>query len=341
MNYQRFLAELPADMQEPMARLLEAFQEEMRSQLAASQEEGQGLRAFLVNLEMTIAKLTESHHVLTQTIASLAENERSLTHSIAGLVESGQSMTRIVAQLVESMRGLEQMVDRLVTNQHDLEQTITGLTANLRSLTQSVIRLTGSEQGLIQTVVRLAEEQQTLAKAAKELVVAQGRTNESLQKLTARVERLESNLRTLLDEHLERKYRERILFYLSAILHPVQVLSPQDILPHLEAHLSQEEIERLLSLDLFLRGQVRHLAAKPEVWLAMEVASRIEDGDVNRAVEGARLLAKAGLPAIATVGGEDLGESAARLASQAHVLVVLKDRRLHWQEALAMVVKTG
>ncbi len=355
MNYQRFLAELPADMQEPMARLLEAFQEEMRTQLAASQEQGQGLQSLIADLETAVAKLIESHHALTQTvawlaenrlnltqtIAQLAENEQALTQSVAGLVQSGQSLTQTVALVAENMRGLQQSVTQLVTNQHDLEQTITQLTETLRSLTQSVARLIGNEQSLMQTVVRLAEEQQKLAQVVKELVLAQRRTEELLQKLTLRFERLETKLRTLIDEHLERKYRERTLAYLGAILRPVRVVSLQEVLPQLEAHLSEEEIERLLSLDLLLRGQVRHLEAKPEVWLAMEVASVIEDGDVTRAIEQARLLTKAGLPAIPTVGGEDLGEGVARLASQEHVFVLLEGQRLNWQEALEMVVKSA
>jgi|GEM_PF-1604743 len=341
MNYQRFLAELPADMQEPMARLLEAFQEEMRSQWAVSEEQRQGLQSVIADLETAVVKLIESHHTLTQTIAWLAENERALTQSVAGLVESGQNLTQSVTQVAETMRGLQQAVTRLVTTQGGLEQTITRLTESLRSLTQSVFQLVGNEQALMQTVVQLAEEQQKLAQIVKELVLAQRRTEEFLQKLTLRLERMETKLRTLIDEHLERKYRERALSYLGTILRPVQVVSLQDVLPQLEAHLSEEEIERLLPLALLLRGQVRHLEARPEVWLAMEVAGVIAESDVNRAIDRARLLTKAGLPAIPTVGGGDLGEGVARLASQEHVFVLLEGQRLNWQEALELVVKTA
>jgi chromosome segregation ATPase len=355
MNYQRFLAELPADMQEPMARLLEAFQEEMRNQLAVSQEPGRGLQSLIADLEMAVAKLIESHHTLTQTVAWLAENrlsltqtlaqliesEQSLTQSVTGLVENERGLTQTVGLVVENIRGLQQAITQLSGNQYSLEQTITRLTESLGSLTQSVARLTASEQGLIQTVVRLAEEQRNLAHAVKEVVAAQRRTDELLQKLTLRLERMETKLRTLIDEHLERKYRERALSYLGTILRPVQVVSLQEILPQLEAHLSEEEIERLLPLALLLRGQVRHLEPKPEVWLAMEVAGVIEDSDVTRAIERARLLTKAGLPTIPTVGGGDLAEGVARLASQERVFVLLEGQRLNWQEALERVLKSA
>ncbi|MCS7038579.1 MAG: hypothetical protein NZP34_03120 [Caldilineales bacterium] len=159
-----------------------------------------------------------------------------------------------------------------------------------------------------------------------------------MQKLILRVDRIETRLGALVGDNLECKYRERAFSNLGSILRPVRVVPLQDILPQLEIHLTEEEVERLLPLDLLLDGRVRHREAKPEVWLAVEVSGVVDQHDVERAVERARLLTRAGLPAIPTVAGDDLGEGIARLASEEQVFVLLDGQRLNWYEALTAVL---
>ncbi|QLQ06613.1 MAG: hypothetical protein HZY76_11575 [Anaerolineae bacterium] len=79
---------------------------------------------------------------------------------------------------------------------------------------------------------------------------------------------------------------------------------------------------------------VRQHQDRPEIWLAMEVSATVDKGDVERAVNRARLLTKAGLLAVPAVAGEEFTLGAGQLAMQQKVLLLQNGQRLNWQEAL-------
>lgn len=167
-----------------------------------------------------------------------------------------------------------------------------------------------------------------------ELAEAQKHTEETLNKLIQRVDRIEVKLSGLVDDNLERKYREQAFSFLGQALRPVHRVPLQDLLPQLEARLTEAEVDELLPLDVLLRGQARQLPARPEIWLAMEVSAVVDQGDVNRAISRARLLTKAGLRALPAVAGEEVTEGARLLALRQNVPLLQDGQRANWSEAL-------
>ncbi|MDW8268950.1 MAG: hypothetical protein RMN24_07275, partial [Anaerolineae bacterium] len=80
MSYLRFLTDLPADIEKPMAHLLEAFQEEMRAQFVVSQEQWRSLQNLVIDLAESqrrtdehMRALFEAQEVLTQSVRELTE----------------------------------------------------------------------------------------------------------------------------------------------------------------------------------------------------------------------------------------------------------------------------
>jgi hypothetical protein len=279
MNYISRVLELPQDLQAPMLRAFEAFEQEMRSQLAVRREDFAALQAV---------------------VEGLAEGQQRAEKRL-------DRLETVMVELAEAQRRTEQRVEELAEAQRRTEQR----------------------------VEELAEAQRRTEQRVEELAEAQRRTEESLNKLIIRVDRIEVRLGGLIGDNLERKYRERAFAYLGQILRPVQSISLQDLLPELEAHLTEAEVDRLLPLDLLLRGRARHVETTPEVWLAMEVSAVVDQGDVERAVSRARLLTKAGFRAVPAVAGEEITGDASQLAIQQKVLVLQDGQRLNWQEALS------
>ena len=178
------------------------------------------------------------------------------------------------------------------------------------------------------------EDIENLQNVTREPAEAQKRTENTLNNLIVRFDRIEVKLSGLVGDNLERKYRERAFSYLGQILRPVHYIPLQDMLPELEAHLSDAEVDELIPLDLLLRGRVRQHQDQPEIWLAMEVSATVDKGDVERAVNRARLLTKAGFLAVPAVAGEEFTLGAGQLAMQQKVLLLQNGQRLNWQEAL-------
>ncbi len=269
------------------------------------------------DLRAKLAVRREDFEALQATIRELTDaqgrSEQRLDRVETALVELAEAQKRTeqrVEELAEAQKRTEQRVDRL-------EIAVTELAEAQRRTEQRVDRL--------ETVVA-------------ELTEAQRRTEETLNKLILRVDRIEVKLSGLVGDNLERKYREKAFSYLGQILRPVHHVPLQDVLPQLEAHLTEAEIDELLPLDLLLRGRARRLENKPEVWLAVEVSATVDQGDVERAVNRARLLSKAGFAAVPAVAGEEFTEGAGQLALQQKVLMLQDGERLNWPEALEAVL---
>ncbi|MEZ4559353.1 MAG: hypothetical protein R2851_22465 [Caldilineaceae bacterium] len=136
---------------------------------------------------------------------------------------------------------------------------------------------------------------------------------------------------------LELTYRDKAYAYFGTLLRKVRVVSLQQIEAQLEEHLSSREFRELLPLDLLVKGKVRELDPSPEVYLAVEISSVVDVGDVERAERRAALLRQAGVAAIPAVAGDDVTEGGEDSARQANVLLVQNGTKRFWDAALAQV----
>ena len=216
--------------------------------------------------------------------------------------------------------------------------------------------LTAELLTLPEIVRELAEAQARTERRVEELALAQARTEARLEALTARVDALTVRVEALTvsvqdlvksqqqivntmggmkGRLLEMTYRERAVAYFGRLLRRPRVVSMNDLWETLENRLSKLELDDLLALDLLVQGRPREQADLDDVWLAVEVSSVVDQGDVERALRRAGLLRKAGLRAVPLVAGETLTQGAAEVLQDAPIVLMLDGRCEGWKSALA------
>lgn len=115
-------------------------------------------------------------------------------------------------------------------------------------------------------------------------------------------------------------------------LRRVRALSPEELGDRLddleeEGLISSDERNWLVAADLVARA----LREGREVWVVAEVASTVEVGDVERAAEGAAVLARAlGVEAVSAVAGRRVTAGAEALARERGVLVFILTDETDW-----------
>ena len=147
--------------------------------------------------------------------------------------------------------------------------------------------------------------------------------------------RAQEDLEELSTLILWRRYRQRISSYVGPNLRKVRVVDLQEILDELERFISDDELNELCFLDLLVRGQVRELADRPEVWLALEISHIVDQHTVERAQRRAAILQKGGYRAIPVVAGTELTEGAETALTNGIVFTIRKGERRYWDDALA------
>jgi type I site-specific restriction endonuclease len=173
----------------------------------------------------------------------------------------------------------------------------------------------------------LGEELLALPGLVRELI----RTVEAMDKRLYRVEQdvevlktdvagLKNDVAALKGDALERKYRERPFVYFRRILRKPKVLTDSeldDLLSQAQAEgaLSEAEVEEISRLDAVVRG--RRVSDGSMIYLAVEISAKIDNRDVARAVQRAKLLEKIpSVIAIPVVAGEQLTPEGAEALKQ-------------------------
>jgi len=174
----------------------------------------------------------------------------------------------------------------------------------------------------------------------EELVAAQMRTEQELHALVVLVNSIQETQKRMLDNQaamkgtlLETRYRDRAGSYWGTVLGRVKAFLPADLEEELEPHLSASDYLDWLETDLVVRGRPKYRPAA-ELWLAVEVAAVVDQGDVQRAVRRAGYLRRAGYPAVPAVAGEQVTEGARRLAEEDGVALSLDGQVVFWEPAL-------
>ena len=134
---------------------------------------------------------------------------------------------------------------------------------------------------------------------------------------------------------LELTYKEKMHAYFGRLLRHMRVLPLQDIEDELEQVLTEDEYFDLIRLDLVVQGRSRHLPEKPDVLLAVEISSLVEENDVEQVVRRAKLLQKAGYLVIPIVAGERIDTQAQLQAKALNVLIQLDGKMIFLDEALS------
>ncbi|MBI4790084.1 MAG: hypothetical protein HY782_23870 [Chloroflexi bacterium] len=233
-----------------------------------------------------MAFVVQDFYDLTRLLAEHPEWRAQLRQLV--LNDELLSLPQIVRELAQAQQRTEQRVADLAQAQQRMEAQLETLTARLDALTARVDELTAAVRELASSLHDLAEAQK----------------------------QLNDRVGHMLGDLLELRYREHAAGYFGGWLRHARAVAPVTLEDALETKLIHEDMLDVLRLDLLVNGRWRAAQETPEVWLAVEVAAVLNEGDVARAWRRATLLRQAGYRAVPLVAGEEItpdGETSARL----------------------------
>jgi hypothetical protein len=201
-----------------------------------------------------------------------------------------------------------------------LSDELLALPETVQNLVEQIRALTEQMRGQGEQIGTLAEQVRVLVEQVRALVEAQHRTTDTVGRLKGLV--------------LELTYLEKAGAYFGPLLRRLRVVEPHTLEDTLEASLTHGEFRDLLRLDLVLSGRPRRQPEAPEVWLAVEISSVVDQGDVDRAERRAGLLRKAGYRALPVAAGEQMTRGAEESARVQQVVLLQDGQILFWEEAL-------
>lgn len=167
-----------------------------------------------------------------------------------------------------------------------------------------------------------------LEAAVERLAEVQMRTQEALEALTRRVDRVAGVVGVMRGDLLELRYREHAAAYFQHLIRRIRLI-PRDELEVLaddaeqQGRLTSEEHADLVRADLVLRGRLRDRPTA-EAYLVAEVSSVVDSRGVERSARRAALLERAAnLPVLAAVCGATISAEADALAQRVGVRPVI------------------
>ncbi len=264
-----------------------------------------------------------------RTEAELAELRRYVDMRFAQL---GEAQQRVEAELAELRRYVDMRFAELAEIQRRTEAEL----AEFRQRMEA--ELAEQRRYVDMRFAELAEAQQ---RVEVELAELRRRTDERFAQLAESQLRIQEQLIGIKDEladvrgrQLELEYRIKAAAFFGGWLRKPAVVEISDIWDQLEEHLDEIDMRRLTAVDLIVRGQLPKKRGGGEVWLAVEVSNVVDLNDVERAIERAALLRRAGLPAIPVVGGKRLTRGAAASVAERRVVLSKGGELVGWEEML-------
>jgi len=325
-----------------MYKAIVAVVDDRMKSIRVTRREYDRLVAAQARTEAALDRLAEAQARTEARVNELAEAQARTEARLDALAEAQARTEARVKELAEAQARTEARVNELAEAQRRTEEA-------LKALAEAQARTEARVKELAEAQARMEAEFQKYREASEarfarieaaldRLAEAQAQTEAQLRDLVQVVKKMQDTLAAVKGRQLEFNYHYRAGAYFGPLLRRLRAFLPVELESELETRLSAEDFRDLLSLDLVVTGQPRHLPDAPQVWLAVEVSSVVDRHDVERAIHRAGLLRRAGLRAIPVVAGEDITVGAQRDA-EAHRVVVLQDgQALFWEAALADVL---
>jgi hypothetical protein len=117
MSYMTAIETMPRDLQMPMLKVLDAFQRDMREQLAVRRED-------FDKLQNTVAQLAEAQKRTEQRVEELAEAQKRTELRVEELAEAQKRTELRVEELAEAQKRTEQRVEELAEAQKRTELAV-------------------------------------------------------------------------------------------------------------------------------------------------------------------------------------------------------------------------
>jgi chromosome segregation ATPase len=240
-----------------------------------------------------------------------------------------------VSFTIDDFQDLLRLLDqhpewRAELRRHVLSDELLELPALVRQLAEAQARTESALGTLTTRVDALAEAQVRTESALGTLTSRVDTLAAQLEAITARMEarlkRVEDDVGDLKGKMAEMLYARRAPAYFSRLARRLRVLEPGQLADQLDdavlaRQLTEDERDAILQADVVLTGVRRE--DQTEMYFVVEVSAGIGPSDVERAVERARLLAKAGCPVVAVVAGDRIDPDPGALARAAGVWQVV------------------
>ena len=301
--------------------------------------------------EMRRILLTNELLALPSLVQELAEIQRRTEIELAEFrqrveAELAEFRQRVEAELAELRRYVDTRFAELAEAQRRTEAELAELRRYVDTRFAELAeaqRRTEAELAELRRYVdtRFAELAEAQQRIEVELAELRRRTDERFAQLAESQLRIQEQLIGIKDEladvrgrQLELEYRIKAAAFFGGWLRKPTVVEISDIWDQLEEHLDEIDMRRLTAVDLIVRGQLPKKRGGGEVWLAVEVSNLVDLNDVERAIERAALLRRAGLPAIPVVGGKRLTRGAAASVAERRVVLSKGGELIGWDEVL-------
>jgi DNA repair exonuclease SbcCD ATPase subunit len=325
-----------------MYKAIVAVVDDRMKSIRVTRREYDRLVAAQARTEAALDRLAEAQARTEARLDALAEAQARTEARLDALAEAQARTEARVNELAEAQARTEARVKELAEAQRRTEEALKAL-AEAQARTEARVKELAEAQARTEAEFQKYREASEarfarIEAALDRLAEAQAQTEAQLRDLVQVVKKMQDTLAAVKGRQLEFNYHYRAGAYFGPLLRRLRAFLPVELESELETRLSAEDFRDLLSLDLVVTGQPRHLPDAPQVWLAVEVSSVVDRHDVERAIHRAGLLRRAGLRAIPVVAGEDITVGAQRDA-EAHRVVVLQDgQALFWEAALADVL---
>jgi outer membrane murein-binding lipoprotein Lpp len=211
----------------------------------------------------------------------------------------------------------------LVIKHEQLTARVDELTRRVDELTRRVDELAARVDELTRRVDELAARVDDLTARLEQLAARVDQLAAQMAALVERVGRIEQDLGDLKGLSLEQYYRHNATAILGLFFQKLRVVDKGRLIDSLydQRALTRQEWEQISKIDLLVKGLHRTTGA--EHLLVWEISWTVDEEDVSRALERARLLRQRGLNTLPVVAGKGITGNARTLALSQGVLVLL------------------
>ena len=147
--------------------------------------------------------------------------------------------------------------------------------------------------------------------------------------------------RRLDDYWIEFFYPHKIHRHFGHLMRRLKVIDLSTIDEALEATLDSSEFRDAILLDLVATGQLRESPDRPEVWLAIEISSVVDNNDVDRAWRRAGLIRRVGPFVLPVAAGERVIPEAETAARNQNVVLMTDGQAQFWDAAISTWINSS
>lgn len=249
--------------------------------------------------------------------------EEALARLSAAQEATQQALQRFIERTEQRFQQLEEQQRQQAARHDELVEKFIQLTARVDDLARRVEELTRRVDELTARVDDLTVRLEQLTARVDDLTRRLDQLVAQMSALVERVERIEQDLGDLKGISLEQYYRNNATALLGLFFRKLRVVDKGRLIDSLfeQRELSRQEWEQISKIDLLVKGV--HRSSGEEHLLVWEISWTVDEQDVLRAMERARLLRQWGFSTVPVVAGKGITGNARTAALSSGVLVLL------------------